>query len=123
MAGNHEEITNEIKALIKEDNLNTDAALRLILANQLIVNRRMVETKECVSELKDDIAYIKDSLEKYPSVMWMWFHKRKTLILTIVIIMVAYTVLFSPVNFSDIRQVLLDWIGLPPDLGFATPAP
>lgn len=123
MAGNHEEITDEIRSLIKEENLNTDAALRLILANQIIMNRRIKETKECISEIKEDVVLIKESLERYPSLIWMWYHKRKTLIFGLIVLMVLYTILFSPINFSDIRQVLLDWVGLPPDLGLATPVP
>lgn len=120
MAGNHEEITDEIRTLLKEDNLNYEAALRLILANQIIISRRMRETQDSVGELKADVKDIKESLGKYPSVVWMWYHKRKTLILGVIVLMVLYTVLFSPINFSDIRQVLLDWAGLPPDLGLST---
>lgn len=121
--GNHGEITEEIVALIKEDNLNNDAALRLILANQLVINRRMKKTNEVVDEVKEDVSAIKLSLERYPSVMWMWFHRRKTLIAAVLVLMLMYTVLFGVVNISDIRQALLSLAGLPPDLGIATPTP
>lgn len=121
--GNHGEITEEIVALIKEDNLNTEAALRLILANQLVVNRRTLETKTSVGEVQQDVSDIKKSLEMYPSVIWLWFHRRKTLIAAVLVLMLIYTVLFGVVNISDIRQALLSLAGLPPDLGIATPTP
>ena len=124
MANNHEEMTEEIRELLKEDNLNTDAALRLMLASQLIMGRRQKETKECVGEVKEDVSAIKLSLERYPSIVWMWFHRRKTLIVAIFVLMLIYTVLFGVVNISDIRQAMLQLAGLPTDLGLEiTPIP
>ncbi len=124
MANNHEEITKEIKDLLKDDNLETDAALRLMLASQLVMSRRLKETKECVGEVKADVVVIKQSLERYPSIMWMWFHRRRTLIAIVFAVMLIYTVLFGVVNISDIRQALLELAGLPTNLGLGpTPVP
>ena len=107
MSGNHEEITEEIGAL----------------ANQLVVNRRMTETKECIGEVKDDVSDIKHRLEKYPSILWLWFHRRKTLIAAFFVLMLMYTILFGVVNISDIRQALLHLAGLPTNLGLGPPTP
>jgi hypothetical protein len=148
MNSHQQDTINEIKKLVEEENIEIEAALRLTLASQLIVTKdlekiktRAVLLEENLDEQMDEIIInldklrkcvnvqlndTKQYLEKYPSVSWYWTNRRKTLILLILAIMVLYTVLFGPVNISDIRQAILSQLGLPPDLGIepsGTPMP
>jgi hypothetical protein len=139
MNGSQQATINEIKKLIEEDNIEIEAALRLTLASQIIITEELGEIKkqsvrseENVDEQMLDIINdvgslrkcgetkldeIERHLEKYPSISWYWQHRRKTLLLLILGIMVVYTVLFGSINISDIRQAVLGQLGLPTDLG------
>lgn len=141
MNGSQQTTINEIKKLIEEDNIEIDAALRLTLASQLIITEELtgirthaVKSKEGLDKrmdcLEDDVAGLRECvnkrvtkvethLGKYPSIVWFWIHRRKTLILMLLAIMLVYTILFGWVNISDIRQAILSQLGLPPDLGLA----
>jgi ATP/maltotriose-dependent transcriptional regulator MalT len=156
----HQEHTiQEINKLVQEDSIETEAALRLTLASQLIINeslkeiqalthrieeragKRMDELEEGlearIDDLEEDVkdlrgcvnkkvGSLEEHLEKYPSIVWFWIHRRRTLILLILASMVMYTILFGWVNISDIRQAVLHQLGLPPDLGLGpipTPIP
>ena len=141
MTNNSQQVTiNEIKKLIEEDNIEIEAALRLTLASQLIVTEELAEIKsqnfrrvehvdEQMSEVINNVgglrkcgegklSEIERHLEKYPSISWYWIHRRKTLIIVAFGLMITYTILFGWINISDIRQVILSQLGLPPNLGF-----
>ncbi len=139
MNGSQQATINEIKKLIEEDSIEIEAALRLTLASQLIVteelgairkhavrseeglDKRMDDLEVDVSELRKcvnkKVNEVESHLEKYPSIVWFWIHRRKTLLLMLLMIMLTYTVLFGWVNISDIRQAILSQLGLPLDLG------
>lgn len=139
MNGSQQATINEIKKLIEEDNIEIDAALRLTLASQLIVTEELTAIRkhavqsekgldkrmDCleadVAELRacvnKKINEVETHLTRYPSVVWFWIHRRKTLLTMLLMIMLTYTVLFGWVNISDIRQAILAQLGLPPDLG------
>lgn len=156
MNSHQEHTIQEITKLIQEDSIDTEAALRLTLASQLIINdslgeiqaqtlrieeraeKRMDLLEEGLDERIDTlevdveklrgcvqrrVGEVESHLEKYPSIVWFWIHRRKTLILMLLIIMLMYTVLFGWVNISDIRQALLHQLGLPPDLGLGPSVP
>ena len=78
----------------------------------------IISLRKCV---ESRVGKVESHLENYPSIVWFWIHKRKSLIIMLLIIMLMYTVLFGWVNISDIRQALLHQLGLPPDLGLGTP--
>lgn len=105
MERNGEYIT-EIKDLLKDDNLNTDAALRLMLVTQL----RILEEVERTKQRLEGVA---ESQRKYPSVAWMFAnHPKKTAAIIFAVFMVLYTLL-SPITISDIRHAILEWMGIP----------
>jgi hypothetical protein len=139
MANSSQHTINEIKKLIEEDNIEIEAALRLTLASQIIINEELAEIKsqsyrrvehvdEQMNEVITDVGEmrkcgvtkldeIERHLEKYPSISWYWMHRRKTLIIVAFGLMITYTILFGWINISDIRQVILSQLGLPLDLG------
>lgn len=136
MNGAQRNTIKEIKKLVEEENIETEAALRLTLAGQLIITQELAELKEAVDEKIEDletnveglrkcvnvnVGSIEKHLEDYPSIVWFWYHRRKSLILILLVIMLTYTVLFGWVNISDVRQALLHQLGLPPDLGLGPP--
>ena len=143
MNGSQRATINEIKKLLEEENIEIGAALRLTLASQIIVTEELTDIKshalksdkngeKQMDAVINDVAKLRSCvnsklgeierhLEKYPSISWYWKHKRKTLILLILGIMVVYTILFGSINISDIRQAILSQLGLPTDLGITPP--
>ena len=136
MNGAQRDTIEEIKKLVEEESIETEAALRLTLAGQLIITQELVETRESmdrrIDTLEEDVERlrtcvnkktdrIEKHLEDYPSIVWFWIHRRKSLIIILLVIMLTYTVLFGWVNISDIRQAVLYQLGLPPDLGIGPP--
>ena len=139
MNGSQRATINEIKKLIEEDSIEIEAALRLTLASQIIVTEELTAIKSHALESDESVdtqidavitkvadlrscgesklEEIEQHLGKYPSISWYWQHRRKTLILLVLGIMVTYTILFGGVNISDIRQAILGQLGLPTDLG------
>jgi len=117
MNGSQQATINEIKKLIEEENIETEAALRLTLASQLIVTEEVTAVKTDVEKLNKRIGELELYFDAYPSLSWFWAHRRKMLVLLIFLLMATYTVLFGWINISDIRQAILYQLGLPPDLG------
>ena len=74
--------------------------------------------RECIT---NRVGILETYHKDYPSLVWFWIHRRKSLILMLLVIMLMYTVLFGWVNISDIRQAILHQMGLPPDLGSGPP--
>ena len=117
MNGSQQATINEIKKLIEEENIETEAALRLTLASQIIVTEELATVKIDVEKLNKRVGALESYLTTYPSLSWFWMHRRKMLIILILLTMATYTVLFGWINISDIRQAILAQLGLPPDLG------
>ena len=100
------EVIKEIRDLLREDNLNTDAAIRLMLTMQL----RILEEVERTIRRVDEAVAVQT---KYPSVSWMFsHHPKKTIAIVFAVFMVLYTLL-SPITISDMRHAILEWVGIP----------
>lgn len=68
--------------------------------------------REKLDKLDDAVETLLDYQKTYPTVMWYWVHQRKSVIFTIMLVFFAYTFLFWPITFMNIREALLDFFGL-----------
>ncbi len=136
-------VIEEIAALLREDSIDPNTALRLILASQMATTKslseiqdsvtrfrktseeRMKEFEDTVEEQLGDLTIRVVSLETYrtyyPSLVWLWVSKKRTFIAVVLILMLLYTILFGWLNIDDIRHAVFDQLGLPYDLGLGPP--
>lgn len=47
---------------------------------------------------------------KYRPLTWYWHHKRKDLIIVLIGIGLLYTIIFSPLTVSDLREIWSNWL-------------
>ena len=97
---------DEIAQLLAEDEISTETAVRLILKSQ--------------AKMQDDIKLIaanSDSIHahhiQYPSVLWLFAHRRKETIGTALAIFTVFYSLFTPITISDLRHAIAAAIGVP----------
>jgi hypothetical protein len=102
--GDNGDLLGEINSLIHEDKLETEAALRLMLKSQQRILRRTEEVERISRENRD-------YSQRYPSLAWLWMHRRRTTIITIFLAWLALYILFSTVTIADFRHFLLELVG------------
>ena len=100
------ELVSKIDALVEEQSIDTDTALRLILLSQKDVMKRM-SAVEATSKANGEY------LVHYPSLTWLWVHRKKGTIFTVVAVFLLLYFLLTPLTISDIRHGIMDWAGLP----------
>lgn len=122
---NGAEIVEQIEDLLKEDSISPEAALRLILANQVTitkelhrVNSQMDTFKDGVEEKVDDLCKRVEALERYrtdyPSIGWLWKHRKKLVLFVMLLLMFSYAILFGWwIGIPEIRQAIATWFGIP----------
>ena len=96
----------EIKELLRENNLNTEAAMRLMLVMQI----RIIEQFEMTEAQLNEV--IKKQ-ERYPSIAYMFANNPKKTVLVIFLIFLLLYTIMSPITISDMRHAILDWMGIP----------
>lgn len=108
-----EHLYREIQRMVEQGDIETSEAVRLLLLSHAQLLAEMGALKKELSEA-----------QRYPSLTWLWAHRRKDVVAMLVVVFVVYTFLFSPWHISDIRHALLQLTGLPTDLGIGvTPTP
>ena len=100
------DLINEIRDMVRSDDLETTAAIRLILVAQ-------GETIERLDDLETAVLEASDRQKRYPSATWLWVHNRRSLIAVVVLVFVLYTVILAPWYVVEMRTVLMHMIGLP----------
>lgn len=108
-------LSNEIEDLLKEKKIDTDAAIRLMLVSQKEILERLASVENGV---KKNGAATEEHAQfhvKYPSLTWLWYHRRKELIIAAVVLFIIFYTLFSPITISDLRHPIMDYLGLPHD--------
>ncbi len=97
----------EIADLLQEREISQEAATRLILRTQ---SRMMTKINSIKTIATTANAYNK----KYPSLTWLFSHRRKTTITVAFIIFAFFYSVFVPITIADIRESLLATIsGIP----------
>ena len=107
-------ITEEIKELVGNDEIDQGAAMVLMLTSQVEILERLSEQDERLGELEDKV-------DRYPSITWLWKTDKRALITVAIGMALLYTFIFSPWLISDIRHAVLELFGLPHDLGITAP--
>ncbi len=132
---NGADIINEIGNLLEEESIEPDVALRLILANQVTMTRQLSDIQQSVTKFRMRSEERMDSFEKdiddrlddvtdrllaleeyrthYPSLMWLWIHRRRTLFFVAIVLALAYTVVFGWLGIDDVRHAVFNWVGIP----------
>ena len=103
-------LVNEIEQLLSEDVIEPEAATRLILVSQR-------EILESVTKLEEATEANSEYIAHYPSITWLWAHRRKGTVLVVALVFLALYFLLTPITISDWRHVILEAVGLPHDLG------
>ena len=96
--------------MVGDDEINTNAALVLMLTSQAEILERMSDQESRIENLERWV-------ERYPSVTWLWKYERRSVVVILIMMALLYTFIFSPWLISDIRHKVLQMVGLPPDLG------
>lgn len=99
-------VADEIRKLIESGNIDGADADRLQLAAMAEILTRM-------NEIEARIERLEKFRDEYRPLTWYWQHRRKEVIAAIIGLMMFYTFFFSPVNISDFRQVILEWLNFP----------
>lgn len=99
-------LSNKIEELLEDDKLDTELALRLMLLTQMELLER-IESVETIANGNSEY------LAHYPSVLWLWVHRRKSTILVVVVIFLLLYFLLIPISVSDIRHAIFEALGLP----------
>jgi hypothetical protein len=103
-------LSEEIETLLAAEKIDEEAAIRLMLVSQRELLERM-KVVEAVATANGEY------LANYPSITWLWSHRRKTTVVIVIAVFLALYFLLSPVTISDIRHAILEALGLPVDLG------
>ena len=115
------ELTSEIKQMIESGKMDGDEAMRLLLVMVSRIQRDVGKMADRNEEILERVKEVERYNERYPSVYYMWQHRRHEIITTLIIIMLIYTFVASPWMISDLRHALLHMLGLPTDLGISVP--
>ena len=108
-------LSNEIEDLLKEERIDSDAAIRLMLVSQKEILQRLASVENGVTANGVTAAEHERFHAKYPSLTWLWYHRRKELIIAAVVLFIVFYTLFSPITISDLRHPIMDYLGLPHD--------
>lgn len=110
---NGEEVLAEMDQLISSNDIDPDTAMRLIIAGQKTIIKRLERYHDDISDITERIRVLEEVQQHYPSMLWLWANDRKNLIIILLVLMFVYTLLFGWLTVSDIRQILLDHAGIP----------
>ena len=99
------DLAQKIEELLKDDHMDQQAAIRLILLSQ--------------SEIIKRLAVLEDELERqghyqstYPTVTWLLIHRRRPALLLIALIVVILYLL-SPADTAALAAVIAKALGIP----------
>lgn len=102
-------LVSKIEELLDEERIDSEAAMRLMLLAQLELMERM-ENVEKVSNGNCDYHI------KYPSITWLWSHRRKTTIAVVVAVFLLLYFMLTPIGISDLRHSIMNALEIPHEL-------
>ena len=97
---------DEIAQLLAEDEISTETAVRLILKSQA----KMQTDIKLIAANSDNIS---EHHTRYPSVLWLFAHRRKETVATALAIFTLFYSVFTPITISDLRHAIAAAIGIP----------
>ncbi len=98
-------LAEKIEELLKDDHMDQEAAIRLILLSQSEIIDRL-------STLEEEIAFLREYQNSYPSLTWLLVHRRRVTLLIIALVFVLLYLL-SPIESIAIAQLIAKSLGLP----------
>lgn len=96
-------ITREIHALVAEEKIDADAAIRLMLEAQLEILQKHEEYEKRLRRLEN-------TQEDSPSWLWLWKFNRKDAILQSLLRFAIGLAFFWPLIIPDTRQPVVELI-------------
>lgn len=129
-----DELTAIINQMIKSGDLNPEDETKLMLAQITITNSRLgtletqlhtitqqlsdiQKTQTSHTQLNDRVDALEEIHEHYPSLPWLAVNQTKVFFLGLTLFVVLILVIGTPWNVSDIRYLVLDFVGIDPTLG------
>lgn len=129
-----DELLNKINEMIENGDLDPEDSTKLLLAEMALTHRRLgvVEGQLSIviqqladiqrtqaerAELDKRVAALEAMHSRYPSLPWLAFNQTKWFLFGLSLFIVAILVIGTPWNVSDVRHVLLDFLGINPTLG------
>lgn len=98
-------LAEKIEELLKDDHMDQEAAIRLILLSQSEIIDRL-------STLEEEIACLRKYQDSYPSLTWLIVHRRRVTFLIIALVFILLYLL-SPIESIAIAQLIAKTLGLP----------
>jgi len=98
-------LAEKIEELLKDDHIDQEAAIRLILLSQSEIIDRL-------STLEEEITRLRKYQDDYPSLTWLLVHRRRPTILVIVSILLLLYFLSATESIA-IAQFLARSLGIP----------
>lgn len=77
-----------------------------------VVEAQAVHATEADKRL-EMLEQIAERMDRYPPMLFLWATDKKKVFYIFLGACVLYTILFVPVNISDVRHAILDFLGLP----------
>lgn len=134
-ASSGRELIAEMRTLATEESLSSEAATRLLFTAQIEILDQLrevherIDSLECVigetndcteraikshiDPLTESLAKIKEDIDDYPSITKLWSTNPKRVTFYIIMIFLFYTIIFTPLAFEDVRQIMAALIGIP----------
>ena len=100
-------MTNDIRTLIENSNMEPKEVDRLILITLSDIHEKLNELAADMDSLRQETESVTQYRDKYPSITWLWSHRRKDLMIIMVIVFLIYTLLVTPYNIQEIRNSIL----------------
>lgn len=129
-----DELVAKINAMIESGEFDAEESMQLLLAQMALTHRRlgMVETQLITIsqqltdiqqskaervQLRERVAALEAAHNKYPSMAYLAFNQTRWFLFGMTLFIVAILVIGTPWNVSDVRHILLDFLGVNPSLG------
>ena len=93
-------LSNEIEDLLKEERIDSDAAIRLMLVSQKEILERLSSVENGVNHNGATIADHEQFHKDYPTLTWLWYHRRKELIIAAVVLFIVFLLCFHRLQLA-----------------------
>lgn len=100
-----QELINEMRTMLGQNTLDDHEAIRLLLASQTAILANQMEIARRVGALEAMHA-------EFPSLLWLIQHRPRRVAAAIFFVFLLLYILFAPITISDLRNMILEWIGL-----------
>lgn len=120
--------------MIENGDLDTEDSTKLMLAEMSLTHRRLgtVETQlgtisqqltdiklgqTELTQLSERVTAIEEMQNKYPSLPYLAFNQTRWFLFGLSLFVVMILIIGTPWNVSDVRHIILEFLGINPSLG------